>query len=524
MVDILFAVTTLVALLAGVLVVIKLQQLSRTQQQVLEALVSEIQEQQKETLAEFHRGLARQSESMHQALANHGNMLNESVARTGDRLRDSMGESFDRLRGGVGTELGATRGSLEKMQAAQTEASNALKLAQTEASNALQLAQTDAAGSLKLSLTESLSETREQVVKQLGEIAGNLQQRQDALREEILVKLSTMLAEQSKREMDQMREALAASSTQLTSSVQQLTATADTRLGEISGKVTERLEEGFKKTNETFANVMARLATIDEAQKKIDGLTTNVVSLQELLGDKRSRGAFGEVQLESLVRNVLPAQVYELQATLSNGTRVDCLLRLPEPTGLVAVDAKFPLENYHRMFEPNADKIATQRLFKADIKKHIDDISSKYIIPNETSDGAVMFVPAEAVFAEIHAYHADLVQYAMKARVWIVSPTTLMAVLNTARAVIKDVETRKQVHIIKEALGRLGTEFGRFDDRMKRLATHIRQAHEDAQQVSITSDKISRRFEEIEQVRLEEPVGVAPVIEPPPQTAALLTE
>jgi DNA recombination protein RmuC len=306
--------------------------------------------------------------------------------------------------------------------------------------------------------------------------------------------------------MDQLREALAVTSTQLTQSVGQLTQTADTRLAEISGKVNERLDEGFKKTNETFANVMARLATIDEAQKKIDGLTTNVVSLQELLGDKRSRGAFGEVQLESLVHNVLPPQVYEMQSTLSNGTRVDCLLKLPEPTGLVAVDAKFPLENYHRMFEAGEDRATAQRAFRADIKKHIDDISSKYIIPNETADGAVMFVPAEAVFAEIHAYHAELVSHAMKQRVWIVSPTTLMAVLNTARAVIKDVETRKQVHIIKDALGRLGTEFSRFDDRMKKLATHIRQAHEDAQNVAITSEKISRRFEEIEQVRLDEPL------------------
>ena len=218
--------------------------------------------------------------------------------------------------------------------------------------------------------------------------------------------------------------------------------TPDSRLEQISGKVNERLEEGFKKTNETFVNVMQRLATIDEAQKKIDGLTSNVVGLQELLGDKRSRGAFGEVQLEGLVRNILPPSAYEFQYSLSNNNRADCVLKLPAPTGMVAVDSKFPMENYHRMFEVevgDSDRVQARRQFRVDVRKHVDDISEKYIIAGETSDGAVMFVPAEAVFAEIHAYHAEVVDYAMQRRVWIVSPTTLMAVLNTARAVMKDV-------------------------------------------------------------------------------------
>ncbi|MGH8727746.1 MAG: DNA recombination protein RmuC [Burkholderiales bacterium] len=287
---------------------------------------------------------------------------------------------------------------------------------------------------------------------------------------------------------------------------ERLRGTVDNRLEQISGRVSERLDEGFKKTNETFANVMARLATIDEAQKKIDGLTTNVVSLQQLLGDKRSRGAFGEVQLEALVRNVLPPGSFAMQCGLSNGTRVDCLLTLPEPTGNVAIDSKFPLENFHRMLDTDLSEVeraAAKRLFKSDVKKHVEDISSKYIIADETSDGAVMFLPAEAVFAEIHAYHSELVDFAMQRRVWIVSPTTLMAVLNTARAVLKDVETRRQVHIIKDELSKLGREFGRFDERMRKLADHIRQAHEDAEKVQVTSQKISQRFAQIESVDLE---------------------
>ncbi|HSC79097.1 MAG TPA: DNA recombination protein RmuC [Chitinolyticbacter sp.] len=481
MLELLFGLTTLIVLLAGTIVTLRLQQLARTQQEVLATLEDSLETRHREMLNDLHAGLSRQTELTQGGLAQHGTLLQEVVTRSGERLRDSVGESFERLRGAVGNELKETR----------------------EAQNRLQTALTDSLATLRLSLTSSLSEAREQSQKQLADIASELQQKQDGLREDVLLKLSTMLAEQSKREMEQLQAALAQTTEKLTLTVGELTKTADGRLAEISGKVTERLDEGFKKTNETFANVMARLATIDEAQKKIDGLTTNVVSLQELLGDKRSRGAFGEVQLEHLVRNVLPAQTYELQATLSNGTRADCLLRLPEPTGTVAVDAKFPLENYHRLFEPGVDRTFIARLFKADIKKHIDDIAGKYIIPGETADGAVMFVPAEAVFAEIHAYQPEMVQYAMAKRVWIVSPTTLMAVLNTARAVIKDVETRKQVHIIKDALGRLSQEFGRFDDRMKKLAAHIRQAHDDVQSVAITSEKISRRFTEIEQVKLE---------------------
>lgn len=303
----------------------------------------------------------------------------------------------------------------------------------------------------------------------------------------------------------------------LNQTFESLSKTVEGRLDLISGKVSERLDEGFKKTNETFVSVMERLATIDEAQKKIDGLTVNMVSLQELLGDKRSRGAYGEVQLEGLVRNVLPNDSYKMQYTFSNGSRVDCALFLPEPTGTVAVDSKFPLENYHKMFDNTLSEAlqnAAEKQFKLDIKRHVDDIASKYIIPNVTSDGAVMFIPAEAVFAEIHAYHPEIIDYAMNKRVWLVSPTTLMAVLNTARAVLKDVEMRKQVHIIKDELGRLSKDFERFDVRMKKLADNIRQAHDNAQEVHISSQKITNRFKQIERVELSNtPVDLLDIVD-----------
>ena len=345
-------------------------------------------------------------------------------------------------------------------------------------------------------------------------LAEQLEQRLGAQHREILRDLHEGLARQTDRigeharaDRELLQRGLTAASMQLSRGMQALTQSVDGRLDTLSGQVSQRLDEGFRKTNETFASVMARLATIDEAQKKIDGLTTNVVSLQALLGDKRARGAFGEVQLEALVQNILPPDAFAFQAALPNGSRVDCLLSLPAPTGDVAVDAKFPLENYQRMFDADAgglERRAAQTAFRADVRRHIDAIADKYILPGVTSDGAVMFLPAEAVFAEIHAYHPELVAHAQQRRVWIVSPTTLMAVLNTARAVLKDVETRKQIHVIQDALGKLAKDFHRFDERMAALARHIEQASRDVRDVQTSSRKISAHFQKIESVQLED--------------------
>lgn len=279
----------------------------------------------------------------------------------------------------------------------------------------------------------------------------------------------------------------------------------DARLAEIGGKVSERLDDGFKRTNETFVNVMTRLQTIDDAQKKIEVLSTNVVNLQNLLGSKSSRGALGERQLEDIVRNMLPEAAFEFQYVFqSSNVRADCVLKLPEPTGLIAVDSKFPLENYERMISEGPEKVSTT-VFKVDVRRHVDNIAERYIIPGETADGAVMFVPSEAVFAEIHGNHRDLVEYAQHKRVWIVSPTTLMAVLNTARSVLKDVETRRQIHVIKDELAKLAGDFGRFQARMDKLATHIDQAKRDVEDVQTSGRKITERFAKIERAELDAP-------------------
>ena len=303
-----------------------------------------------------------------------------------------------------------------------------------------------------------------------------------------------------------VEESLEKSSRRLGEQVKELIERNDRRLAEISGKVEESLQKGFENTTKVFLDVQKRLAIIDKAQEKIAELSGNVVSLQEILADKRSRGAFGEVQLSALVANLLPENSYSLQHTFENGVRADCVLFLPEPTGTVCIDAKFPLESYRKMTDPDAaesDRRAAEQQFRQDIRKHIRDIAAKYIIPGVTSDGAVMFIPAEAVFAEIHAHYPDLVEEAQRARVWLASPTTMMAILTTARAVLKDAATRKQVHIIREHLVMLSKDFGRFRTRMDNLAKHIGLVQKDVEAVHISARKIAGRFEKIERVELE---------------------
>lgn len=276
-------------------------------------------------------------------------------------------------------------------------------------------------------------------------------------------------------------------------------------LKEISGQVEKRLSDGFEKTTQTFTDIVKRLALIDEAQKKMTELSGNVISLKTLLSDKRSRGAFGEVQLNSLIRNVLPEQHFSFQHTFSNGKRADCVLFLPESTGNIAIDAKFPLENFQKSMDTElseSERKTAEQQFKQDIKFHIQTIAEKYIIPGETCEGAIMFIPAEAIFAEIHAHYPELVELSHQAKVWLVSPTTMMAILTTARAVLKDDATRKQIHIIQEHLQVLGKDFGRFQTRMDGLQKHIEQAHQDVTDVNKSARKITSRFGKIEKVEL----------------------
>ncbi len=375
---------------------------------------------------------------------------------------------------------------------------------------------------LRHTVSENLADGRAQTVRALAdlreELRGHLAEHRTQF-EQRQLETSKMLQEGLSGGMiavqKQVAEALARHAEEQGRRLEALTITIDKRLQEITGQVEKRLAEGFEKTTATFADVVKRLAIIDEAQRRITELSTNVVSLQEVLSDKRSRGAFGEVQLAALVRNLLPEANFALQYTLPNGKIADCVLFLPEPTGMVPIDAKFPLESYRIVIDstlPETERRLAERQFKQDVRKHIRDIADKYIIPGTTSDGAMMFIPAEAVFAEIQAHHGDVVEEANSQRVWLVSPTTLWAVLNTARAVLKDAATREQVHIIQEHLGYLAKDFDRFQDRMENLARHISQANDDVQKVHTSAKKITERFAKIERVELDTPPQAAPEI------------
>lgn len=278
----------------------------------------------------------------------------------------------------------------------------------------------------------------------------------------------------------------------------------------INQKVEFRLNEGFEKTNKTFTNIVERLTKIDQAQKNIEKLSTDVVSLQNVLTDKKSRGTFGEVQLNHILSSIFGEKndlVYQTQATLSNGKIVDALIHVPDPMGDLAVDSKFPLENYQRMVDKDlTDRqvLEATRKFKSDLKKHVDDIASKYIIPMETSDQAVMFVPAEAIFAELNAYHQDIIDYAQRKRVWIASPTTLMSLLTTVQVLLRNVERDKYAKIIQQELVRLGDEFKRYQNRWDKLSRSIDTVNKSVKDIHTTSTKIGKRFDEISQVQLAE--------------------
>lgn len=414
-------------------------------------------------------------------------------------MQQNLIERADKLHQGLERRFG-------EMQQHLTSDAGRLRVDLLEQFEALRKGVTDTLGEGRLAQQEKLGELRESLAQSLVRHREAFDERQlEAMRQQHET-LQSGMAEVRK----QVAEALTQHAADLGKRVQGLTETTDNRLKEISGQVEKRLNEGFEKTTETFSQVLIHLTRIDEAQKKITELSTNVVSLQEVLSDKRSRGAFGEVQLSALVRNVMPESGFALQHTLSNGRRADCVLYLPDPTGNVVIDAKFPLESYQRMLDDTlaeSDRQQAQRQFRVDIKKHMEDIASRYIIPGETADGAVMFIPAEAVFAEIHAHFPDLVEEAFRKRVWLVSPTTMMAILTTARAVLKDAATREQVHIIQDHLRALSKDFDRFKNRMDNLAKHIGQAHQDVSDVNISARKISSRFERIEKVELEEEKG-----------------
>ena len=295
-------------------------------------------------------------------------------------------------------------------------------------------------------------------------------------------------------------------STNLNNDFEKLNDRIEHKLNMINDHVNERLDVNFEKTNKTFTSVLERLSKIDEAQKKIDSLSTDILSLQSILTDKKTRGIFGEVNLKHILVSVFGEnndKIYKLQYTFETGVIADCVLFAPEPLGMVAIDSKFPLDNYRLMIDKKAGIVERQNAeknFKSDVKKHIDAIASKYIIKGVTSNQAIMFLPAEAIFAELNAYHPDIIEYAYKKRVWLASPTTLMSTLTTIELVIKNIEKDKYTSDIHEELNNLSVDFKRYKERWDKLSRSIDAVSRDANDIHITTDKISKRFDAINNV------------------------
>lgn len=289
-----------------------------------------------------------------------------------------------------------------------------------------------------------------------------------------------------------------------------LNSSMEEKLRMINDRVSERLDQNFEKTNKTFTSVLERLSKIDEAQKKIDNLSNDIVSLQGVLTDKKSRGIFGEINLKNIMVNVFGEnneKIYKMQYGFDNNTIADCVLFAPEPLGTIAIDSKFPLENYQSMIDKKNSaevRMLAEKQFKIDMKKHIDAISSKYIISEVTADQAILFLPAEAIFAEVNAYHTDLIQYAYKKRVWITSPTTLISTLTTIQVILKNIERDKNTNIIRKELNLLSDDFKRYKERWDKLYRSIETVSKDVKDIHTTTNKITNRFESISSGEVKE--------------------
>ncbi len=308
------------------------------------------------------------------------------------------------------------------------------------------------------------------------------------------------------RQQTELAGRIASISDAQTQTRQEITQTLNERLENVSQRMGQSLEDSAKKTAETLGNLTNRLTVIDEAQKNITELSSQVVGLQDILANRQARGAFGEVQLNDIVVNALPPSAYSFQTTLGNGSRVDCLIKLPNPPGSIGIDAKFPLDAYHalRNAQDEAGKTAAARQFRSDLQKHIAAISEKYIVPGETAESALMFLPSEAVYAELHANFPDVVQKSYQARVWIVSPTTLMATLNTVRAVLKDARMREQAGVIQKYVSLLLQDVTLLEKRVDKLGNHFRQAEGDINDIKTSTERIAKRSEKIQEVEMSE--------------------
>jgi len=318
--------------------------------------------------------------------------------------------------------------------------------------------------------------------------------------------LESAAALERQRRLDDEMAAVKRLQSEVTGRIETLTQSVGQRFDSLQNRVGDGLKENVKETTESLSKLNERLAVIDAAQKNLTSLTSEVMTLKEVLSNKQARGAFGQGRMEAIIRDALPPQSFEFQATLKSGKRPDCIIHLPNDPRPLVIDAKFPLESITAFRDAKSDeekKLAVTRV-RADVSTHLKDIAEKYIIQGETQELAIMFVPSESIYADLHEFFDDLIQKAQRARIMIASPSLLMMAVQMLQVIVKDSRMREQAHLVQSEVGKILDDINRLSDRVSKLASHFNQAQTDIQQIATSTDKITRRAEKITSMELED--------------------
>ena len=322
--------------------------------------------------------------------------------------------------------------------------------------------------------------------------------------------LETAAALERQRRLDEEMSAVKTLQAAVTGRIDMLTQSVGQRFDSLQNRVGDGLKENVKETTESLSKLNERLAVIDAAQKNLTSLTSEVLTLKDVLSNKQTRGAFGQGRMEAIIRDALPPNSFEFQATLKNGKRPDCVIHLPNDPRPLIIDAKFPLESITAFREAKTDeekKLAIARV-RNDVSTHLKDIADKYIVPGETQEMAIMFVPSESIYADLHEYFEDIIQKAQRARIMITSPSLLMMAVQMLQVIVKDSRMREQAFLVQSEVGKILDDVNRLSDRVGKLATHFGQAQTDIQNITTSTDKITRRAEKIATMELDDPAAI----------------
>jgi len=322
--------------------------------------------------------------------------------------------------------------------------------------------------------------------------------------------LETAAALERQRRLDEEMAAVKTLQAAVTGRIDMLTQNVGQRFDSLQNRVGDGLKENVKETTESLSKLNERLAVIDAAQKNLTSLTSEVLTLKDVLSNKQTRGAFGQGRMEAIIRDALPPNSFEFQATLKNGKRPDCVIHLPNDPRPLIIDAKFPLESITAFREAKTDeekKLAIARV-RNDVSTHLKDIADKYIVPGETQEMAIMFVPSESIYADLHEYFEDIIQKAQRARIMITSPSLLMMAVQMLQVIVKDSRMREQAFLVQSEVGKILDDVNRLSDRVGKLATHFGQAQTDIQNITTSTDKITRRAEKIATMELDDPAAI----------------